>query len=353
MAQVRPYGKGIDISSWQGDVNFKRVRDEGGVQYAILRSGWGTSGNDPKFDQNAQAMVNLGIKGGIYHFSYAYTEDMARQEGIFAVGQASKYWKKCYICFDLEYDSINNARKHGVEITKPIATQYAILFLKEVAAAGYIPVLYLNQDYWNRMFDVDRIQAEVPGTKIWYANWYNSNKQDVTTDLPASMQSKVDIWQYSSSGTVPGIGGRVDMDAFYCDPDNPDVIPQPVTPSDVTCNINVKNFQHAANVDGYSKKEIAEDLVEDGIDGPLTQKVRKSILLTAKYKDGGYWVVNSTGETVKWLQTRLTELGFKPGEIDGLYGQMTRTAVCLFQSKYKLACDGMAGYNTLTMLLWV
>lgn len=341
--------KGIDISSWQGNVNMKRVKTEGGVKRVILRAGWGKNGIDPKYDANAQAMLNLEIPGGIYWFSYAYTELMALDEGRFAVNAAKKYWKKCYIAYDFEYDSVNNARKNGVNVTKTMATTFAINFLTVVAEAGFIPVLYLNQDYWNNYFDVDKIKSFIPGLKIWYACWYNSNKTDVVTPLPASIKKNVDIWQYSSKGQVPGISGNVDMNEVYFEDE---VEPVPVNPSTVVPNINIQNFQLAANKDGYSKKAIAEDLAVDGIDGPKTQAVRKTILLKVYYKDG-YPKVKCAGDVVAWLQTRLKEMDLDPGEIDGLYGAKTEKAVRAFQTKNNLVVDGIAGYNTLTMLFYV
>lgn len=341
--------KGIDISSWQGNVNMKRVKTEGGVKRVILRAGWGKNGIDPKYDANAQAMLNLEIPGGIYWFSYAYTELMALDEGRFAVAAAKKYWKKCYIAYDFEYDSVNNARKNGVNVTKTMATTFAINFLTVVAEAGFTPVLYLNQDYWNNYFDVDKIKSFIPGLKIWYACWYNSNKTDVVTPLPASIKKNVDIWQYSSKGQVPGISGNVDMNEVYFEDE---VEPVPVNPSTVVPNINIQNFQLAANKDGYSKKAIGEDLAADGIDGPKTQAVRKTIIFKVDYKNG-YPKVKYAGDTVAWLQTRLKEMELDPGEIDGLYGAKTEKAVRAFQTKNNLVVDGIAGYNTLTMLFYV
>lgn len=342
--------KAIDISSWQGNVNMKRVKVEGGVKRVILRAGWGKNGIDPKYDANAQAMINLELPGGIYWFSYAYTELMALDEGRFAVAAAKKYWKKCYIAYDFEYDSVNNARKNGVNVNKAMATSFAINFLKVVAESGFIPVLYLNQDYWNNYFDVNKIKEAIPGLKIWYACWYNSNKTDVVTPLPASIKKNVDIWQYSSKGQVPGISGNVDMDDVYFEDE--DIEPVPVNPSTVTPNVNISNFQLAANKDGYSKKAIAEDLAVDGIDGPKTQAVRKTILLKVYYKDG-YPKVKCAGDVVAWVQTRLKEMGLDPGEVDGLYGAKTEKAVRAFQTKNNLVVDGIAGYNTLSMMFYV
>lgn len=325
--------KAIDISSWQGNVNMKAVRNSG-IERVILRAGWGKNNTDPKYGQNAEAMNALGVKGGIYWFSYALNVEMAKNEGIFAVQHAKKYWNKCAIAFDFEYDSVNYARKNGVSITKSLATQMALAFLTEVSNAGYIPVLYLNQDYWNNYFDVDTIKASIPNFKIWYAYW--------SSKLPKT----VDIWQYSSKGKVDGINGNVDMDEWFM---NDDCEPAPYVP---TTNLNIQSFQRAANLDGYSEKTIGEDLVEDGIDGPKTQAVRKPMLLMAQKTKTG-WSTFSVGECVRWVQKRLTEMGIDCGTIDGYFGAKTRSAVMKFQRTNGLVEDGIAGYNTLTRLFYV
>lgn len=329
--------KAIDISVYQGNPNMKTVRDEAEIERIILRAGYGKDNTDQKFTRNAEAMVNLNIPGGIYWFSYALNVEMAKNEGIFAVNHAKKYWDKCAVAFDFEYDSVRYARERGVSITKQVATQFALAFLTEVSNAGYTPVLYLNQDYWSNYFDVNTIKASIPNLKIWYAYW--------STKLPKT----VDIWQYSSKGKVAGISGNVDMDEWFESMED-GYIPKPVVP---TTNLNVQAFQRAANLDGYSETYIGEELVEDGIDGPKTQAVRKPLLLKAQKNKSGSWVVYSTGEVVRWVQKRLTEMGIDCGGVDGYFGSKTRTAVIQFQKKNGLSADGIAGYNTLTRLFYV
>lgn len=329
--------KAIDISTYQGDVNMKRVRDEAGVQRVILRAGYGKDNTDQKFTRNAEAMINLHVPGGIYWFSYALNTEMAKNEGIFAVRHAKKYWDKCPVAFDFEYDSVNYCRKNGVSVTKQLATQFALAFLTEVSNAGFVPVLYLNQDYWSNYFNVDTLKASIPNLKIWYAYWANK--------LPKT----VDIWQYSSKGKVAGINGNVDMDEWFESMEE-DYKPAPYVP---TTNINIQSFQRAANLDGYSEQVLGEELVEDGIDGPKTQAVRKAILLHAQKNRSGSWVVYSTGECVRWVQKRLTEMGISCGTVDGYFGSKTRSGVIQYQKKTGLATDGIAGYNTLTRLFYV
>ena len=182
----------------------KAVRNSG-IERVILRAGWGKNNTDPKFGDNATAMRNLEIQGGIYWFSYALSAVDAANEGGYAVAHARRYWESCMIAYDFEYDSVNYCRKNNVSIDKAKATSFAIAFLTVVRDAGFVPVLYLNEDYWRNWLNVDVIRQSIPELKIWYAYW--------ASKLPSGKD--VMIWQYSSKGRVDGIKGNVDMDEWY------------------------------------------------------------------------------------------------------------------------------------------
>ena len=107
--------KCIDNSAHQGNVNIKAVRDSG-IERIILRAGYGQNNTDKQYVNNASAMVNLGVKGGIYWFSYATDAKKAEKEGLCAVEHAKKYWLKCPIAYDFEYDSVNYCRKKLTEL---------------------------------------------------------------------------------------------------------------------------------------------------------------------------------------------------------------------------------------------
>ncbi|MBQ6995294.1 MAG: peptidoglycan-binding protein [Lachnospiraceae bacterium] len=325
---------GIDVSVHNKDINVKQIRDAG-YKRIIIRAGYGKNNVDQKFVSNAEACVNLSVLSGIYWFSYGYTEEMAANEANYAIAQAKKYWSKCPVAFDLEYDTVRYARQKSVEITKSIATEMAIAFLNVVVENGYIPVLYTNKDYAQRYFDIEEIEAAL-GTKlyIWYARYTNC--------LTTTEKEMAHIWQKSSKGKVPGIKGNVDINEFYTNFESTTV----PTTSSKTCNINILNFQKAANLDGYTDQD-GNKLKEDGLDGPKTQYVRKKIKLKAK-KNLFTYKTGSTGHLVKYWQRRLTEMGFIT-EDDGKYGNNTRKNTMKMQEKYELVQDGVVGYNTMSM----
>lgn len=341
-----------DLSVHNGDVNIKAIR-HAGFPMVGLRAGYGKNNVDQKYIANAEACYNLDVPPLIYWFSYAYTEDMAANEAVYATSQAGKYWKRCPIAFDFEYDSVNYARKQGINPDRQLVTAMAIAFLRKVVELGYIPVIYTNEDYLKNYFNLDTIAAAVGQVYVWYARYGLSS-------LPTGRVEIADIWQYTSSGNIPGVAGRVDLNkvytAFGMDGEGTDgtaligpVVKAGSTKSQQTCNINILNFQKAANADGYRDQD-GKKLVEDGKDGARTQYVRRQITLQAKL--GFLKIERSTGETVKWVQIRLNEIMGAGLEITGEYDTATIKAVQEFQRRYNLTVDGVAGYNTLQMLFY-
>ncbi|WP_099468573.1 GH25 family lysozyme [Konateibacter massiliensis] len=326
---------GIDISVHNGNVNVKKVKEDG-YQYIIIRSGYGQNNIDQKFTPNAQACINLDMPMGVYWFSYAYTVEMAKQEALYAIEAVKKYKAKCPIAYDLEYDSVRYARTKGVEITKSLATSMAKAFLSEVEKAGYIPVLYTNSDYEKNYFDM----KQFIGIHKWYAHYKDA--------ISTTEKERASIWQKSSTGKVRGITGNVDINEFYVDFKQLEATEK--EKQKVTCNINILNFQKAANADGY-RDQNGKALIEDGIDGSKTQYVRKQIVLKA-FKISTGFKVGSTGNVVEWWQTRLNELGFIT-VIDSKYGKDTREKTRLMQKKYNLKKDGVAGYNSISTAFYV
>lgn len=324
--------EGPDISYHNGIVNIKNIRDAGCKRIG-LRVGYGKNNIDQKFVINALACYNLSVEILLYWFSYAYTVAMAVAEAGYAVTQAAKYWKRCPIAFDFEYDSVNYARKNGVAITKPLATDMAIAFLTKVRDAGYVPVIYTNHDYLQNYFDMERITAEVGTVYVWYARYIST--------LPATDAEVADIWQYTSTGRLNGVVGSVDMNRFYTDFDEAEVKAE----REDKCNLNIQDFQAAANADGYRDAD-GNPLVEDGLDGPRTQYVRRQINLKAKASGNGY-VVGSTGEIVGWWQRRCNEILGHEQAVDKKYGPTARTETMAVQRKLSLTVDGVAGYNSI------
>jgi GH25 family lysozyme M1 (1,4-beta-N-acetylmuramidase) len=187
--------RGIDVSKWQGNIDWNRVKASG-VDFAILRAGYGSvsSQKDPTFEDNYQNAKAAGIPVGAYHYSYAKDIAGAKREA-----QTFLEWIKGKqfeypVVFDMEESATYNLGRNTVsEIIKT--------FCSIVEAAGYYVSVYTNKNWLDHVVS-DEVKSKYD---TWLAQW---------TSTP-SYVGPYGMWQYTSSGTVDGISGRVDMDIAY------------------------------------------------------------------------------------------------------------------------------------------
>lgn len=200
------YKKGIDVSQWQGTIDWEKVK-AAGIEFAMIRAGYGQNNIDPQFKRNISECNRLGIPCGIYWFSYAYTEAMAIREAEYALAAVEPYKLEYPIAFDYEGASVDYAKKNGVVPDKAHVTALANAFCGRIEQAKYYAMVYTNPAYLSQYYD-----SYVPKSyDIWLAQW------PANPDPAAKPAQAGGIWQYTNSGTVAGISGRVDMDAAYYD----------------------------------------------------------------------------------------------------------------------------------------
>lgn len=189
---------GIDVSYANGNIDWQKVKPH--IDFCMIRAGYGSKTVDSKFKENATACTNLKIPFGVYWFSYALSEKMARAEAKKCLSTVKPYKLSCPIAFDFEYDSLSYAQKQGVTISASKMCSIACAFLDEIIANGYPVLLYTNKDFWfNKGFK--NLGNRYP---IWCASW--------GTEKPAIY---CNMWQDSSSGRIEGINGNVDTDFSY------------------------------------------------------------------------------------------------------------------------------------------
>ena len=183
------YVKGIDVSVWNGDLNWAKIKADG-YKFAIIRSSYRQT-TDTRFIQNITQANLLNIPVGIYHFSYALNVEQAKQEADYVINLIKPYKVQLPIFFDFEYDTISKAAAVGVTLGRTEFNNHAVAFLEKIKAAGYIPGIYYNFDYYNRMVDKEKLGKYF----IWYAQYASST----------SIQN-FDMWQHSSEGKISGHG---------------------------------------------------------------------------------------------------------------------------------------------------
>ena len=197
---------GIDVSKWNGDIDWVQVK-EAGIQFVVIRAGYGYT-TDKKFKRNIEGAIENDIHIGIYWFSYACTTNMAIEEARVCADIIEPYKNEIDlpVYFDFEYDSVNYARKQGVYISRSLSTNMADAFCSTIKSYGYEAGIYTNLDFSNNYF----VRSVLEKWEIWIAQWTKTNTYKKTD---------YSMWQYSDSGYVKGIQGKVDMNYYYGDKD--------------------------------------------------------------------------------------------------------------------------------------
>jgi lysozyme len=198
--------RGIDVSEWQKTIDWEKVK-AAGIDFAMIKAGSGRNRIDPQFKYNISECNRLDIPCGVYWFSYAYTEELAHNEAKYCLEAIAPYKVDYPVAYDFEYDSVGNAEKVGVKITKEMASSFARAFLGDIEAAKYYAMLYTNADYLSRYFDAELAKRY----DVWLAKW------PANPDPNKKPPEAGGIWQYSNTGSVDGISVRVDLDAAYYD----------------------------------------------------------------------------------------------------------------------------------------
>jgi len=185
----------IDISAWQGEMDFAKVKNSG-IAAVIIRAGYGKNNIDPNFKAHIQGAINVGLPVGIYWFSYAYTKEMAEKEAEYCLTAIAPYKVTLPVFFDWEYDSANYFEKMlKRKPTKQEVTDMYSAFMGKVLTKGYKAGYYTNPDFLARLID----EKQIDGYYKWLAYY---------TSVP---QTDCDIWQYAAE-YIPGCSAKVDMD---------------------------------------------------------------------------------------------------------------------------------------------
>ena len=191
---------GIDVSKHNGCIDWKKVK-AAGVDFVIIRAGYGYTYTDPCFVYNLRNAIANDIKVGVYWFIYALGMDEAIKNANKCHSVIAPYVKDITmkVWCDFEYDSDNYANKYGVAFSKENRTAMVKAFCECLKEHGYDIGVYANRDYLRYKFND---LSEYP---LWYA-LYGSTKDRACL-----------MWQHTSKGCVDGINGNVDMNYLYAE----------------------------------------------------------------------------------------------------------------------------------------
>lgn len=196
--------KGVDVSNHQGLIDWAKVAGAG-IQFAIVRAGYGQykSQVDSRAVQNIYGALSAGLSVGAYWFSYATTPEEAKQEAALCAEVLEQFKGKLEfpVYFDYEYDSEQYSIGKGVTPTKTLRESLAKAFCMELERRGWRAGVYTNKDYLNNRWSLSALSA----WEIWLADYTGG------PDVACGMQ------QTSSTGSVNGISGNVDMNTAFVD----------------------------------------------------------------------------------------------------------------------------------------
>ena len=220
---------GIDVSSWQRDIDFEQVKDSG-IEVVYIKSSEGFTLVDPYFEQNyANAKAN-GLKVGFYHYVTARSVDAALRQARFFVSNISGKEPDCKLAMDFE--SFGDLSTYEIN-------EIGLAFIREVEALSGLEAIVYSNTYTARTI----FSGELTNYPLWVAQY------GVNQPTPNGKWDSWAGWQYTSMGSIPGIDGYVDRDEFTEDmflssgnkpvpsPDEPD---EPDVPSTGTTTIIIQ-----------------------------------------------------------------------------------------------------------------
>lgn len=195
--------RGVDVSGFQGDIDWERVKADG-IEFAVIRVGGrfinsGKLYDDSYFRGNVEGALAAGLQVGVYYFSQAINAGEGVEEAEYVLSCLEGYDITLPVVIDWEYLDGSDARTYGVEPAEVTAAVKA--FCDRIREAGYEPMVYLNGYCGYIKMDL----RELADVKFWYAQY---------SEVP-TFAYHFAMWQYTAQGQVDGIAGEVDLNLYF------------------------------------------------------------------------------------------------------------------------------------------
>ena len=187
--------KCIDVSTWQGSIDFNKVKSAG-YNYVIIRAGYGKekSQKDNMFETNYKNAKSAGLKVGAYWFSYAMSPSTATAEADACLSCIKGKKFELPVYYDMEYQPAMSTSNSNY-------TKMAVNFCNKLKSNGFKSGVYSSASVYDYL--LNRKTLKNNGISIWNAEWYT--KPSITCD----------VWQYSDNGRINGISTNVDLNYIY------------------------------------------------------------------------------------------------------------------------------------------
>lgn len=199
--------RGIDVSEWQGKINWAGVK-KCGIDFAFVRISYGSGYLDKTYDYNMEQAELAGVPVGTYVYSTATTTMGALKEAQLAISKMEGYKVSYPVVFDLEYAKARNLSPQEVSMM-------ALTFCNEVRKAGYYPMVYCNLDWYRNYIDWSLLS----GIDVWIASYGDHiqapDKERYSYTIWQSTDGNEDSGLNSTSGLITGIPKENDVDINF------------------------------------------------------------------------------------------------------------------------------------------
>lgn len=285
--------KGIDVAKWQGTISWPKVRGAG-VEFAILKIIDKSGNTEGAFERNYSGAAGQNIPIGVYNYSYATTVAKAQADAAKVVRALAGRKLQCKVWLDVEDACQQGLGRRLIDIINA--------YKAVIETAGYEFGIYTGLSFYNSYI---KPYAALINCPFWIARYPSSKKMQLTANPSISKKPSVQHtlwgWQYSSTGSIPGINGNVDLNVMY-----------------------------AAMGAGNGGQAAANPYQE-----PTYLLYRYRPLMAKEY--------------VRWLQYELNEMGYGLA-VDGLFGKSTDAALREAQKQLGITVDGKCGPDTRSAL---
>lgn len=198
--------QGIDVSHWQGAVNWTSVRGSG-IQFAWIKATEGTSYKDARFNTNYPAAHGAGVIRGAYHFALPNVSNGATQANYFASSGGG--WSRDNLTLpgvlDIEHNPYG-AMCYGLSTTQ-MRTWINDFYTTYKSRTGRDTVIYTTSGWWNTC--TGNWTGMYSKSPLWVAHWTSASSPTIPSGFPTWT-----VWQYTSTGSVGGVAGTVDRNQF-------------------------------------------------------------------------------------------------------------------------------------------
>lgn len=274
------YHYGIDVSQYQGTIDWKAVKSTG-KEFAILKVTKKGNVIEPSFERNYLGASAVGLDVGVYRYVYATSVASATAEAEAIIKILNGRKLPVGIWLDMEDSSIKSLGK--TKLTQIIDAE-ANVFKK----AGYTVGIYCNKDWYQNVLDSKNLAKRFP---FWVARYPSADNGQVVETLNPKSLTNVVAWQYSSKGKVAGIVGNVDLNLSY---------------------INIASVMKSTL---SNKPDVAKNTIKQS---------------------------STYSENAKLLQTDLAYLGYSI-KVDGFFGKNSVATLKQWQKDNGLTADGSYG----------